>query len=661
MARPGIGRPARFCTGSAFLDGGAPAYVSTGGNAVPAGSAPNAKGGMIYVGILAVLLAAQDATPLQRAAETVVVNDNRVPAGSVRAGVRELRLEARRATWRPDLTVDSTVTVQAFAEAGGPPRIPGPLLRVMEGTEVRVTVRNSLGDSTLIVNGLRAGTVGVDTIQIPPGATREVRFRASVAGTFLYWGTTTRARIDFRPWRDSQLTGAIVVDARGVRPDPAERIFVMTVLDLFPDDTIFNKKKEDVWELAINGRSWPHNERVEYAVGDTVRWRWLNGSYLPHPMHLHGFHFRVTAKGEANSDTTYVAGQVRVANTEFMVSGSTFRMEWVPTRAGSWLMHCHMIPHIVPFPERPDSTRHHDGRDVRQHPTSAMAGLVLGVTTVDRRRSASRPPTPTQRMRLFAQQVKVDSVRFARGYVLQRGETPRPDSVEIPGTPLVLTRGQTTAITVVNRLTEATTVHWHGMELESVYDGVSGWSRTGTNVAPLIAPGDSFTVAFTPPRAGTFIYHTHMDEGQQLGSGMYGPLLVLEPGERHDPATDFTFMIGNALVGGKPRPTLNARSEPPTLELRTGTRYRLRFINIHSAGAARVDVKVDSLPISWRPLAKDGADLPDESRRHRPATFRRFGVGETYDFEWIPDRPVDAVLEIAIEGVTLRQRLRVRP
>jgi FtsP/CotA-like multicopper oxidase with cupredoxin domain len=37
------------------------------------------------------------------------------------------------------------------------------------------------------------------------------------------------------------------------------------------------------------------------AVGETVRWRWLNGSYLPHPMHLHGFHFRVTAKGMARA------------------------------------------------------------------------------------------------------------------------------------------------------------------------------------------------------------------------------------------------------------------------------------------------------------------------------------------------------------------------
>jgi FtsP/CotA-like multicopper oxidase with cupredoxin domain len=54
---------------------------------------------------------------------------------------------------------------------------------------------------------------------------------------------------------------------------------------------------DDVLELAINGRSWPHTERLHYKVGETVRWRWLNGSFSQHPMHLHGFHFRTTAPG----------------------------------------------------------------------------------------------------------------------------------------------------------------------------------------------------------------------------------------------------------------------------------------------------------------------------------------------------------------------------
>lgn len=50
-----------------------------------------------------------------------------------------------------------------------------------------------------------------------------------------------------------------------------------------------------------------------------------------------------------------------------------------------------------------------------------------------------------------------------------------------------------------------------------------------------MAPGDSFTVAFTPPRAGTFMYHTHMEEEDQLPYEMVGPMIVLEPAARFDP------------------------------------------------------------------------------------------------------------------------------
>ena len=76
------------------------------------------------------------------------------------------------------------------------------------------------------------------------------------------------------------------------------------------------------------------------------------------------------------------------------------------------------------------------------------------------------------------------------------------------------------------------------MELESYYDGVHNWSGIGLRRAPLIEPGARFVVRFTPPRAGTFIYHTHLHDYRQLSSGLYGPLIVTEPGETLDPDTD---------------------------------------------------------------------------------------------------------------------------
>jgi FtsP/CotA-like multicopper oxidase with cupredoxin domain len=416
--------------------------------------------------------------------------------------------------------------------------------------------------------------------------------------------------------------------------------------------------------LGINGRSWPHTERLSYVVGDTVRWRVLNASPSVHPMHLHGFHFRVLAKGNGSVDTAFAAGPPRLAVTELMPPGSTFALEWAPTRAGNWLMHCHMVAHITPFPERADAVQAHDLHEPASHPYKAMAGLVLGITVTDP--GSVGPPaaaTPQRRLRLLAQErPAADSGAPRRGFVLQEGAEPAQDSVAITSPPLVLVRGETTAITVVNRLREPTTVHWHGIELESFYDGVSGWSGAGRSLAPLLAPGDSFTVVITAPRSGTYIYHTHMDEGDQLATGMYGPLLVLEPGEAYRPERDIVLVVGLAVEGGVSSHAINGRHQPPPLVVQAGREYRLRIINILPVAPVRVLLGADSVPVQWTALAKDGADLAPERQRPEPARVR-LGVGETYDFRWTPAAGKPELELVGTGGprepFTLRQPIRV--
>ncbi len=576
----------------------------------------------------------------------VVPNDNRMAGGTVTGGVVTVYLDARVAGWRPDADVDSAVTIQAFGEEGGAPRIPGPLIRAMQGAEVHLTIRNSVPDSTLIVYGLRAGTVRDDSVHVAPGATRDLRFRAGDPGTYVYWGTTTHTGMELRMRRDAQLTGAIVIDAPDTRSDASERIFVITLLDLRRDSTR-NDPQDDVWEAAINGLSWPHTERLTYEVGDTVRWRIVNGTNRLHPMHLHGFHFRLLSEGNGRSDIHYAAAARRHAVTQLMLAGTTARIEWVPTRAGNWLMHCHMIPHITPYPIRADSARGHDMHDVSKHPMSSMNGLVMGITTVDSRgRDPSVALPVSTRYRLLAQEGPLQGTQRARSFVLQRGAEPARDSVVTPGSPLMFVRGERAEVTVVNRLDEPTSVHWHGMELESVFDGVAGWSGSSARLAPLIAPGDSFTVTFTPPRAGTYIYHTHMDEGPQLPTGMYGAMIVLEPGQTYDPKSDLTIMLGGSVNDGTRGQAINGRHTPGPVTLTAGTTYRLRFVNILPVAAVRLElVDADSMPVMWKRVAKDGAELPASAKVEGPARWA-MGVGETYDFELTPAKEMDAVLHV---------------
>ena len=45
-------------------------------------------------------------------------------------------------------------------------------------------------------------------------------------------------------------------------------------------------------------------------------------------------------------------------------------------------------------------------------------------------------------------------------------------------------------------------------------------------------------------RAGTFIYHTHLNDVAQLTAGLYGAIIVQEPHVPFDPTFDHVFVAG---------------------------------------------------------------------------------------------------------------------
>jgi FtsP/CotA-like multicopper oxidase with cupredoxin domain len=146
----------------------------------------------------------------------VIPNDNRTRAGTLRGEILSVALEATEGMWYPDGDAAPGVLMQAFAEAGGAPRIPGPLVRTTAGTPIALTIRNAL-DVPITVSGLHGGNAP-DTVQLGAGATRAIRVRFDSVGTYYYWGTSTGRTFDNRFGMDAQLSGAIVIDPAGAPP-----------------------------------------------------------------------------------------------------------------------------------------------------------------------------------------------------------------------------------------------------------------------------------------------------------------------------------------------------------------------------------------------------------------------------------------------------------
>ena len=629
--------------------------------------------------LCAVLTLSGGTSPTTHALSVAAPNGNTTAAGTLENGVLTVALEAKMAMWHPDGDSLPGVPIPVFAEDGRQAVVPGPLVRIPAGTEIALSVRNSLETDTLtvVMPRLDGGGPPRDSLVIPPGEKQSLRIRALTAGNYIY-----RARMNDPLSRaltiGGLMTGAVIVDQAG-KPKPNDRVLVL--LAWSDSAAAGGVPAGSRVVFAINGRSWPHTERLAATVGDTVRWRVLNAAIEVHPMHLHGFYFRVD---ELSGPLVQRDGQGhagRMVVTERMSAYSGMSVTWVPERAGNWLFHCHFQVHLLPHgpldagapriggaaraAARRASRTHHDN-----HSLTGMAGPVMGILVKPRPGETAEAAVPSGRkLRLVAVQDSayaepLPSMRF----VLEEAGKRRDAGPGFSPT-LELTKGEPVSIMVVNTLSEPTAIHWHGIELESYYDGVAGFGGFGRRIAPIIAARDSFEARFTPPRSGTFMYHSHVDEPRQQRAGLVGAIIVRDRGASK--ADDHTFFLKSALAGQNAPVVLdiNGQPNPDTLMLAAGRPVRLRFASLAVLNpnatvtlTTRQDSSFrnlrDTLLVQWRPVAKDGADLPEHARV--PRTARQIvGMGETYDFEYMPSAAGHMLIEVRAAGPQGRLLARV--
>ncbi len=107
---------------------------------------------------------------------------------------------------------------------------------------------------------------------------------------------------------------------------------------------------------------------------------------------------------------------------------------------------------------------------------------------------------------------------------------------QLPAPALRFREGEEVVINVANKLSEDTSIHWHGLLLPSGQDGVPGVSDGFQG----IPAGTNHQYRFPLKQAGTYWYHSHSATQEQ--SGLYGPI-VIEP-RRPDPfAYDRDYIV----------------------------------------------------------------------------------------------------------------------
>jgi FtsP/CotA-like multicopper oxidase with cupredoxin domain len=186
------------------------------------------------------------------------------------------------------------------------------------------------------------GVAGLTQRAIGPGETFKYEFTFTRPGTYMY-----HPHFDEMTQMALGMMGMIIVHPKEPRGPRVHRDFALMTHEWKikvgtrrPDPTAML----DFNVLTFNSKAFPGTEPLVIGRGERVRIRFGNLSAMDHhPIHLHGFHFRVTA-----TDGGPIPEVAQVPQTTVLVPvGSTRTVEFVADAPGDWAMHCHMTHHVM--------------------------------------------------------------------------------------------------------------------------------------------------------------------------------------------------------------------------------------------------------------------------------------------------------------------------
>jgi manganese oxidase len=227
-------------------------------------------------------------------------------------------------------------------------RVHGPTFECVEGDHVRIYVTNRLAAPTtvhwhgiLLPSGMD-GVGGVSQKAIQPGETFKYEFTLKQHGTFMY-----HSHHDEMTQMQLGMVGMFIIHPRTPERNPPDRDYALMLSEWKievgarrPDPN----EMTDFNVFSFNARSFPGTSSLLAKKGERVRIRIGNLSTMSHhAIHLHGYYFKVVATD---------GGQIPEAGqwpetTVHMPTGSTRTVEFVANEPGDWVMHCHMLHHVM--------------------------------------------------------------------------------------------------------------------------------------------------------------------------------------------------------------------------------------------------------------------------------------------------------------------------
>lgn len=223
--------------------------------------------------------------------------------------------------------------------------VPGPTIEATEGDRIRVILINELPEPTSIhwhgleVPNSQDGAGGVTEPPTPPGGTHEYEFTLYQHGTFMY-------HTGFNVMKQDALGlgGMVVVHPKRFETSPDKEFAIMLQEWTFaPGNPNPNISSMDFNWFTFNGKAAPSIDSLRINQGERVRIRFGNLSMQSHPIHIHGYSWRVvgTEGGPIPEPAQWRGSTINVP------PGTTRDVEFVAWNPGTWRMHCHRLHHVM--------------------------------------------------------------------------------------------------------------------------------------------------------------------------------------------------------------------------------------------------------------------------------------------------------------------------
>jgi manganese oxidase len=227
-------------------------------------------------------------------------------------------------------------------------RVHGPTIEAVEGDRVRIYVTNKLPGSTsvhwhglLLPNGMD-GVAGLTQPVIKPGDTFRYEFTLRQHGTFMY-----HSHHDEMTQMALGTTGLFVIHPRRPHAERPDRDFAFMLSEWRLDVGTSRPNPNEMTDFNIftfNAKAFPGTAPMVARLGDRVRIRIANVTAMSHhPIHLHGYQFRVT---ETDGGQIPVSAQ-QLETSVLVAIGQSRTIDFVADEPGDWAMHCHMTHHVM--------------------------------------------------------------------------------------------------------------------------------------------------------------------------------------------------------------------------------------------------------------------------------------------------------------------------